>query len=240
MRKPCLFGMITTRASARYTTPALASLLTHTELIADDRVILLDNDGDFPGIPNPRVELVRNIEPQSFARNANKLIDMAADRTLLLLNNDLIFTPGWLPPLLASNKISSPFSNGQLCYQTPDLALKDSMELKDLVGKEPALNLIAREHAKRVTTAIPLMILPFFCVAIPSPIFSKVGPFDEAFQPAGGEDFDYCLRAHLAGFSVEYAPHSFVLHFGGGSTWAGPESEAKYRDRAERFIGVFF
>jgi GT2 family glycosyltransferase len=183
--------------------------------------------------------LVKNATPLSFSQNANQIIRQAKGRTALILNNDILFTPGWLDPLIESGGIASPFSNNQVAYETPALKLRTAMTPEELQGKASELNIIAAEHAKRFTTALPLLVLPFFCIAISAAAQSSIGEFDEKFAPAGGEDFDYCLRAALAGIKVQYAPRSFVLHFGGGSTWAGPEADKSYRTRADAFIEVF-
>src|SRR5690349_5034859 len=101
-----LFGMITTSASRHYTPVALRSFLAHTPLAAGDRLVLIDNDGDFElpaDVSSERITIVRAAAPQSFARNANVLLGEArsAGADLFLLNNDLVFTPGWLEPLTA-------------------------------------------------------------------------------------------------------------------------------------------
>lgn len=239
MRAPCLFGIITTAASRRYTSPALLSLVRNTQLTADDEIVIIVNDGDFTGPPTIPAKIIRNETPLSFAQNANQILRLSKGRNALVLNNDLVFTPDWLTPLLECGGISSPFSNNQIAYETPRLKLKTSMELAEIEGQTIELDLIAREHAKRQLKPLELMILPFFCISISPSAYNQIGEFDEAFAPAGGEDFDYCLRAQLAGIKVQYAPRSFVLHFGGGSTWAGPEAESVYRARADKFIHVF-
>src|SRR5262249_28060797 len=80
---------------------------------------------------------------------------------------------------------------------------------------------------------------PFFCVRIPHTVYSVVGDLDERFGPGGGEDKDYCIRALLAGFPVQHALMSYVLHFQGKSTWSGPETSAETAERNSGYIRAF-
>src|SRR5579883_3065079 len=54
-----------------------------------------------------------------------------------------------------------------------------------------------------------------------------------------GEDFDYCLRCHLAGFRVQFALDSYFLHFQGKSSWRGPESLEQRASRELAWTRVF-
>jgi GT2 family glycosyltransferase len=82
------------------------------------------------------------------------------------------------------------------------------------------------------------LILPFFCVKIPYAVYSRVGPMDENFGRGSAEDSDYCLRAWLAGFEVRHALQSYVLHFGGKSSWAG-ETKRESEERMKKFRELF-
>ena len=84
-----------------------------------------------------------------------------------------------------------------------------------------------------------MLSLPFFCVKVPFQIWSTVGQLDESFGKGGAEDNDYCLRAHEAGFSVEYALESYLLHFSGKSTWDGAETPDETKERDELYLTRF-
>src|SRR5207248_10955955 len=98
--------MVTMTKSASYTVPALDSFFQHTPMREGDRFILLDNDADFD-LPErfAAVELVRNDRPRGFADNVNQILTRAAPAgaDIIFLNNDIIFTKGWLSPLLATD-----------------------------------------------------------------------------------------------------------------------------------------
>lgn len=238
-----VYGMLSTRSSERYTSAALASLFQCTSLSPGDRVVVVDNDGAYlpPADLQARpLSVLRPPTPQSFAQNANLLIRESAGAHLLLLNNDLIFTPGWAESLLQNDRaIQSPFSNAQSHYQTPTFDLRPALSLEEFEGHTPELLQIAAEHRTRAVNPFPVLVLPFFCVSLPAPVYNAVGRFDETYGPAGGEDYDYCIRSQLLGFPVQFAARSFVLHFGGQATWAGPEDAARRAAREQRFVHRF-
>jgi GT2 family glycosyltransferase len=239
------FGMVTTSKSGAYTLAALDSFFRWTELAGGDRFFLIDNDGDFE-LPAAfsRVEMVRRDEPQSFAANVNFVIKQAASRQadVVFLNNDIIFAPGWLPPLFASSRaILIPMCNQHITYQSGALALQPAMTLDQYVGREDdflAIVAMHRNEARMRGFARPLHA-GFYCFRLPHLIHSTIGLMDEGFIPTGGEDTDYRIRAHMAGFDVAIALDSYVLHFEGKSTWRSGEEEARTRAREEHCFKYF-
>jgi GT2 family glycosyltransferase len=62
----------------------------------------------------------------------------------------------------------------------------------------------------------------FFCAAIKREVINKIGLLDETFTPGCGEDIDYCVRAHLAGFSIHQVPEIHLDGIAGTNKVAGP------------------
>ncbi len=233
------FGMVTTAGSGRYTQYALKTFFEFTALGPEDRFILIDNDStfDLAACPYP-VHLVRNISPLGFAQNANQAIDLAlsAAADLYFLNNDLIFTPNWLDPLLtASPAILSPVTNREARYDLEIFKTEMQMSLDDYLGKESNLYQLASIHSQCTSGTLRVTTLPFCCVKLPLEVMRAVGHFDDSFGKGGAEDYDYCLRAYLAGYTVEYALKSFILHFGGKSSWSGVETKEVQLARESHF-----
>ena len=235
-----LFGMITVSASRDYVTVALGSFFQHTPAGCIDAFVIVDNDGDFEWpdeLSTERVTIVRRESPAGFAANANLLLGHARARgaDLLLLNNDLVFTPGWVEPLLADRPaILGPVSNAERPYRTGTFALQPAMALADYVGHESDLDLLAARHRASHSGYQRVAAQPFFCVKIPATVYQAVGDFDERFGRGGAEDRDYTIRAWMAGFPHEIALASYVLHFQGRSTWCGGETP---EDTAARNAG---
>lgn len=237
------FVMITQRASSEYTEVALSSFLANTPLAKDDLFILIDNDGSLPSdwcVPHPTFRLIRNHSPMGFAENMNQGISQMRGEEVLLLNNDLVFPPNWLGPLMLGGKtISSPLSNREINYTTDVFNTGVEMNLGYYKGREEGFVRLAQEHQRHNQGILNVLSFPFFCTRIPAQVIERVGLLDESFGRGGGEDYDYALRAIEQGFSLCYALSSYVLHFGGKSTWSGVESEEQQRERERIFFKRF-
>lgn len=245
--------MVSTRASLAYTSAALTSFAAHTELGPADRFVLIDNDRSFSAVLPPRFELQVNATPLGFAANFNSLIQvaLAAKADLYLLNNDLIFTAGWSEPLASDiPAILSPLSNREVQYAHSVVVPKTGhvaeltvfamqFSLAEYLGKEAAFASVIDAHRRMCSGYQSVYVAPFFCAKIPNCILAEVGVLDEQYGRGGGEDFDYCLRTHLAGFTVAYALNSFVLHFGGKSSWSGVETSEEQLVRECKFRDLF-
>ena len=239
------FGMITTRASCEYTAVALQSFFRHTRLEPGDQFLLIDNDGGWEqphasvGYP---IEVVRNPSPRSFAQNANEVIGRAdrAGADAYVLNNDIVFTLDWAGPLNVDlPAVMTPTSNQNFQYRRGKLELKPVMTLSGFGLGPEELPAILSEHRGLHPEVIEAYKTNFFCVKFPPVVYRKVGLFDTRFGVAGGEDDDYCIRSYLHGFRVLVAQASYLVHFGGRATWAGPENREQWSARELNFIRVF-
>ena len=232
-----IFAMVTTNASTQYTRVALNSFFHTTPLRSQDLFILIDNDNDYTipqSLQDKQIDHIKNATPKSFAENANVAISkaLANKADLFFLNNDVVFTKDWLNPLLLEEaRIITPLSNRELQYHSKHFTTSSHMDLSSYLQVPEALEKINHYHRNNNSGYLQVLGLPFFTVKLPYRIMSAVGFFDEAYGLGGGEDFDYCVRAYLEGFSVCYACQSFVLHFGGKSTWSGVETRIELRRR---------
>ena len=242
-----MFGMVMTKDSGRYTTATLESFFSRTQFQSEtDHFLLIDIDAagktedlrsSFSGI-----EIVTNLQPKSFAENGNLVISRASetDADAYFLNNDVIFPPDWIAPLdVPMPAVLAPTSNQNFQYRHGALETKPVMKLEEYVGKEKDFEEIVAQHRLSHFGYDMAYKTNFFTVKIPSVVYKKIGGFDTTFGVAGGEDDDYCIRAYLGGFSVQVAVQSYCLHFGGKSTWDGPESKEKWREREAIFIRRF-
>lgn len=251
-----VYATITTAASDRYTECCLDSFFRTTKLGPEDTVVLIDNDGTFAQSGKRScypLSVKPNERPLGFAENGNYFISLALEREddLFFFNNDLIFTKDWREPLLSEQlAIVSPLSNREVQYAASLVVIsnqkvqdifttKIKMDLDDYLGNEAAFNYMSQAHARKCTGNWLVYVLPFFCVRLPYQVMREVGFFDESFGKAGAEDFDYCFRAYLAGFSVKYALGAYVLHFGGKSSWSGVETREEQHEREEYFRSQF-
>lgn len=249
-----IFAMVNMRTSREYTRHALRSFFAYTELRATDRFVLINNDD--PEIadiraPYPRLEEYPRAKPLGFAANVNSMIGeaLASQADLYFLNNDIIFSEDWLLPLLQSDEsICAPISNREVQYvgsvvlpktrAVQQMFLFDGpMTLDQYLAAPRMFDAIAEAHRRDSSGRMRLTVFPFYCVKLPLPVLERVGKFDESFGVAGGEDYDYCLRAWLAGFDVHMTLGTILLHFWGKSTWSPEEGQREEYKRG--FLEIF-
>ena len=243
-----VFSMVTLKSSHDYTNYAIDSFFKNTKLNDDDDFLLIDNDKNkLDKIYNyKKIKIIKNKFPMSFAQNVNQAINFAlkSKKNLFFLNNDIIFTEGWVEALNANSKdVLIPASNQMFSYESPcgNLKLKPTMNLKDFNENYALLNEIARKHKKKyeLQKKAQGLLMPFFCFKIPYQILNEVGNFDEIFIH-GAEDVDYRIRCAKRGYEVYFILDSYLLHFHGKSSWDGPETDKQIEDRGKLYTEAFF
>lgn len=244
---PRVFGMVTMSRSHFYTKFALASFFERTPLRPGDRLILIDNDGDYQATcDHPALTLVRNAQPRGFAANLNAVLAAAREGSadVVFLNNDIIFTKDWLGPISGcDDQILIPASNQNFQYQSPcgRLKLSFALDWSDFGEQYALLDAIVEAHKHRFPAGSrsKSLLMPFYCFHLPARIYGSVGDFDENFGVGGGEDVDYRIRCLTSGFDVGVALHSYLLHFQGKSTWRGGENGETTSKRDTAYRDVF-
>jgi GT2 family glycosyltransferase len=244
MTNGTVFGMITTTKSNHFTTYALNSFFATTQLKDEDLFILIDNDDTWDDLSYPWVNLVKNTAPMSFAANINQVLRIADERELdlVMMNNDVVFTPGWRESLEQDDTIICiPSCNQTHTYFDNDNKpyIPNVMNLLEYNGNYLMLREVAKHHTTSNQGYYEKFHTAFYLFRLPRKIYIKVGLFDENFVPAGGEDVDYRIRAAQAGFKTLYTNDSYVLHFHGKSSWDGAEDKRETQQRNSAYFQQF-
>ncbi len=218
--EPGLVSIVTLSWNApEYTKLALNSLLARTrepfEIIVVDNGSGPDTIAYLRSIDDPHVRVLYNGVNRGFGAGNN--IGMAAARGeyVVVLNNDVLVSDGWLEALLRPYRdkravgITAPRSNSVSGHQqVPNARYED----------EAAMLAFAAERGRRfkgrgyyTDRAVG------FCLCMPRALVDEIGGFDERFGVGNFEDDDLCMRARAAGYKIFVCEDAFIHHFGSRS-----------------------
>ena len=217
--------MILTCNQLRYTRECVASIQQHTP--EPHEILFVDNgstDGTVAWLERQAREhshyrLITNPTNLGFSKGCNQGIAASRGEFVLLLNNDVVVTPGWLSGMLEclqrepeagfvgpmTNAISGPQRVPGADYESTRAGLD-----------EYAVAFRERHRGRR----LPLRRIVGFCMLFRSALVNQVGWLDERFGSGNFEDDDWCLRAALMGMKNVVAGQVFVHHYG-SRTFAG-------------------
>lgn len=212
--------VVLTRNALEYTRQCLESVRRCTETPYE--IIVVDNgstDGTVEFLraqaaSHTDLRVIENAENLGFAGGNNQGIEAARGEYVLLLNNDVVVTPGWLDRMVRVTDddpkigIVGPMTNRiSGAQQVPSVAYDQDT----LAGLDTFAQAVAQQHGYCVT---PTWRIVGFCMLIRRAVIDAIGGLDTAFGRGNHEDDDYCIRAAIAGFRAGFAHDSFVHHFG--------------------------
>lgn len=159
------------------------------------------------------VRIIYNQHNVGFAKANNQGMRIAVGEYILLLNNDVVLTEGWLERLLicidsdTGVGIAGPCTNHAVGQQVINPELECDA---DHIQKYACLNAISSAGSWFETHRII-----GFCMLIKREVIDRVGMLDEQFGPGGFEDYDFCLRVKQGGYKILIAGDVFIYHLGG-------------------------
>ncbi len=162
-----------------------------------------------------------------FPAAVNQGIQKANGKYVLIANNDIVVTEGWLERLIevaeSDNKIGivGPISNEVSGLQ------KDKEAKYKTIDEMHVYAASVKEKNRNRVMQFPRVA--FLCTLIKREVIEKIGGLDERFSPGNFEDDDFCLRAQLAGYKTVIAQDVFIHHYGSKSFKA--DGEKKYAER---------
>lgn len=203
-----------------YTCQCIDSLLRYTSVPYE--LIVIDNgsfDGTWDYLRRIKkrgslicLKTIRNPTNLGFPKACNQGIAQAQGKYIVIMNNDVIVTEGWIEGLIRCiesdqriglvGPMSNYVSGGQLLRDVP---YRTKEEMHRFAKRYAEEHRGEKEEVKRLVA---------FCLLVKREVFEKIGTFDERFEIGNFEDDDLCLRARLAGFKAVIARDVFVHHYG--------------------------
>ena len=181
----------------------------------------------------PGVRLIVNESNRGFPAAANQGIMASSGKQILLLNNDVVVTTGWLMRLLRALHsdpaigLVGPCSNFVSGPQQVDARYESLADLDGFAWDWGGAHEGVRVDVNRLVG---------FCLLIRREVVEAIGLLDEQFGVGNFEDDDYCLRAIQAGYRAVIAGDAFVHHFGGRTfVGSGVDGWALMRENERRF-----
>ena len=158
---------------------------------------------------------------------------VATGKQVLLLNNDVVVTTGWLGRMLRALRsdekvgLVGPWSNLVSGPQQIEVGYDEIAELDGFAWDW------GKAHGGVV---IDVNRLVGFCLLIEREVIDAIGLLDEQFGIGCFEDDDYCLRAIAAGYRAVIAGDAFVHHYGSRTfLGSGVDAGALMRENQQRF-----
>lgn len=160
------------------------------------------------------IKTIYNEENLGFACANNQGIEISEGEYVLLLNNDVILTDGWLSRMI--NVAESDDRIGIVAPCTNHASGRQVVTFNGTEENDEEIQDFAKNTLlKNAGNWISVSRVIGFCMLIKRDVIFKVGVLDEMFGPGGYEDYDYCMRVKQANYDIVIALDTFVFHIGG-------------------------
>jgi len=216
LQKPVSIIILTWNA-LDYTKKCVHSIQNHTKY--PHEIILVDNastDGTVEYLRNlvkghSNYKLIENRENRGFAAGNNQGVSAASGEYVMLLNNDVLVSDGWLESLVESLERDEKIGMvGPITNSISGRQQVISIPYADEKGFHEFAQGIRRTYKGRLT---PRNRVAGFAVLIKKALYKEVGGLDESFGTGNYEDDDLCLKVSGKGYAIMVDEGVFIHHY---------------------------
>jgi len=190
---------------------------------SDNEVIVVDDGStddsvEFLKYRFPFVKVLENSRNRGFAYSCNRGIKEAKNELIVLLNNDVIVTNGFLNSLIRHFNDKKVFAVSPKMYGWDKKKFIRGMEIGDFKqGYFRFWNEKDTSHGEKIYNTSPSFYTMGAAMVCRRNYFLKLGGFDSLYQPHWWEDIDICYKAQKRGLKILYEPEALVYHKEGAS-----------------------
>ena len=190
------------------------------------------------------VTVIANATNRGFPAAINQGMEYARGEFLVLLNNDVVVTEGWLEQLVALASVQGGTTEGGIPKSKVGLVgpmsnyaappqLVEHVPYRDLEEMKVFARRWREQHCGKWFT-VPK--LSGYCLLMKRTVYDAIGGLDERFGLGFFDDDDLAERARRAGFELAVAYDLFVHHFGSRTfVGNGVDAERVLDENAKRF-----
>lgn len=210
----------------KYTNPQYYELIIVDNASTDGTVQWLKQQQD--------IRSIYNQENMGFPAGCNQGMRIATGNNIMLLNNDVVVTEGWLENLLkclySRDDIGAvgPVTNRCSYYQTIPVNYQNLEEMQSFASTYNQSNPTMWEERLKLIG---------YAFLFKKEVYRSVGELDEIFSPGNFEDDDFSLRIRQAGYKLILCKDTFIHHFGSVSFNEKPiEYQRLLKRNEEKFV----
>ncbi|MDB5028176.1 MAG: hypothetical protein JWO66_1865 [Candidatus Eremiobacteraeota bacterium] len=199
-----------------YTRTAVESIRAHTRY--PHEIVVVDNGSEPPTLAvldelerDHGVRVVRNDRNLGFGQGMNVGMAHARGDVVVILNNDVVVTEGWLEDLVGGLEdrrtagCTAPRSNRVASEQMVGVQYPDIDTMHRFAAE--------RRRALRGRGFVAQRVVGF-CLCLDREVIDTLGGFDPLFGLGNYEDDDLCVRMRAAGWEIFVCDDVFIHHFG--------------------------
>ncbi len=177
--------------------------------------VILINDASSDGTENwlelldhPNLIKINNPYNLGYAKSNNIAARQARGKYLVLINNDLLFSDGWLEPMISIMESTSLNAGvvGNVQYSIKDHSIDHAGVYLNLKGQFTHI----RDYDKELAYGKCLAVTGA-CLLVSKLDYDQIHLFDEAFLN-GGEDIDLCFAIRKLGKNIYVCHESKIGH----------------------------
>jgi GT2 family glycosyltransferase len=204
-------------------------------------VIIVDNHSDQPTIKmlqgyknNKQVIQIFNSDNYGFSKGNNIGMQKSTGRYIILLNNDVRVTPGWIERLVYHAKAAN---TGLVGPVTNSIGNESKINIYYNLHDEDDIEGKSADYVyAHWGETLHLNNLAAFAWIKSRQVYQTIGELDERFGRGLFEDDDYCARVRHANLDIICAEDAFIHHHGGASThWKSSNYQQLFNENKEKF-----